>query len=519
MFQMFPYTNAHQLNLDWILEQIKKLQISESAISSFNIFADIASSVSSLQEGDLIRTLGFYDPGDGGAGLYRIVSSDDLADYDLEIGSGLYAHPLFGTVVNAGAFGAIGDVGIAAVDLAIACAVSISADLVFPGDLQLADTIEINSGMDTRSVTFLGNLVYTGTDAAIRVHNGKNITITGNKITALGGIGLLYYQDENRTIYNVNSKFTYIEAKEGVKLLPSTWGIYECEIDVDRIYAGSSGSGHCINLECVEGTSAHPSFVGQCKFKCQHLINTQTYAIRMHATEALSTITGIYMDAFSMENCANGILVEGICKMIHLSNIRCLEAESFTNILKTTGGVYYSVFHFATPVLNNKLDVESTERLRSIPITVTGGILNASAYLIADEMIVGSRGAGGTLVLTRTYRSHTIQQRSAGGDYTFDPNSTDYRSNRIYTSIVNSSGAEINYRNLSYFNAFGCNELYIRQNKNAGSVIKVYTDNGDTPVFDGSAMTETGVTTYKVTAMYNIGDNAYRYIISKLDTV
>ena len=138
--------------------------------------------------------------------------------------------------------------------------------------------------------------------------------------------------------------------------------------------------------------------------------------------------------------------------------------------------------------------------------------MNPSGYRIADEMIVGARSG----VVTTTYRSHTINQRSAPGDYTFDPTSTSYNYNRIYTCLVNSSGAEINYRNLVYFNPFGCNELYITQNKNAGSVIKVYTDNGDTLVFNGSAMTETGVTTYKVTAMYNITDNAYRYIISKL---
>lgn len=511
MFQMFPYTNAHQLNLDWILEQIKKLQISESAISSFNIFADIASSVSSLQEGDLIRTLGFYDPGDGGAGLYRIVSSDDLADYDLEIDSGLYAHPLFGTVVNAGAFGAIGDVGIAAVDLAIACAVSISANLVFPDDLQLADTIEIDSGMDTRSVTFLGNLVYTGTDAAIRVHNGKNITITGNKITAQGGIGLLYYQDQDRTIYNVNSKFNYIEAKEGVKLLPSTWGIYECEIDVDRIYAGSSGSGHCINLECVEGTTAHSSFIGQCKFKCQHLLNTQTYAIRMHATEARSTITGIYMDGFSMENSANGILVEGLdCKMIHLSNIRCLEIDSFTNILKTSGGVYSSVFHFATAVRDDKLDVESTVVIQSLPIIVSGGIISPTGFRFADEMIVGYRGNA----VVRTYRSYTIFQRSTNSNFTFKENSNSYR---CYTRIVNSGGAEIAYRDLDYFNPFGCNTLYITQNKTDGSVVKVYV--GTALVFDGSTKTDTGVTTYKVTTMFDAPNSGIRYITEKLNTV
>lgn len=82
-FDKYPYTDFHELNLDWILGKIKYLDTEFNIIRSqlspidmtFKTVADMQNE-KNLTPGQLIATLGYYETGDGGSAFYYI--SDEL---------------------------------------------------------------------------------------------------------------------------------------------------------------------------------------------------------------------------------------------------------------------------------------------------------------------------------------------------------------------------------------------------------------------------------------------------------
>lgn len=81
----------------------------------FNSVADLKNSTaSSLKEGDICQTLGYYEPGDGGGGLYKItynpaaVEDGGLVHY-LSYSDTLRAELILDDAINVHQFGAVGD--------------------------------------------------------------------------------------------------------------------------------------------------------------------------------------------------------------------------------------------------------------------------------------------------------------------------------------------------------------------------------------------------------------------------
>ena len=110
IFNEFPYTNMHELNLDWILQEMKKLQksVSTMAIESrtFDNVSDMASD-DTLGAGSVVYVNGFYNSGDGGQGLYYISDTDE--GLGIAISGGLYANPIIDWCYNLKQLGAKAD--------------------------------------------------------------------------------------------------------------------------------------------------------------------------------------------------------------------------------------------------------------------------------------------------------------------------------------------------------------------------------------------------------------------------
>lgn len=110
IFNEFPYTNFHDLNLDWILAKIKTL---DAKFASFAVDPKIYNTVqdmitdTDLAETSLVYVRGYYYANDGGGGFY-FTSSDD---YGLGVSAqnNIIANPVFKDVYNVKALGAKGD--------------------------------------------------------------------------------------------------------------------------------------------------------------------------------------------------------------------------------------------------------------------------------------------------------------------------------------------------------------------------------------------------------------------------
>lgn len=475
----------------------------ELTFSKLHVYNTISELISdkTINDGLVVYANGYYTKGDGGDGFFKITQTK-TNDYDLELANGLYAEyiPTNG-FVNAGAFGNVGEnAGTGQVNKAIACAVNNNANLCFPVDITIGGTIVIPKELNGKLVVFNGDVTYTGTVCAIRLHNTKNVTVKGKKITALNAIGLQYLQNESYTLYNTNAEFNFIEASSGIRVTASTWGILECDIHADRIICDSN----CLRCECLQESTEKDSFIGQMKFKIQHALSRNGYALNFNASISPSTITGILIDGISLESSANGIMLRGDCKLIKILNIRCLEQDSFSYFINASGDLRYDEFTFTSPVPRNKLTISTTYGISTKPVVIGGGIYSPTSFRYADEMIVASG--------VTTYKSTAPLVRTNGGDFTFE-DSENTSSYRCYNYLINDSGETINYHDLKYFSPFGVNELFIKQNKTNGSIIKVYS--GTRVIFDGESVSDEGETMYMIKTFYNSSSGTNEYAVMK----
>ena len=477
-------------------------QLSMLCVKSYPTLSDMQSDTS-LTVGMVVRTLGRYAVSDGGGAYYRIAETRP-ANYHPMLANGLYAILVIeNNEVNGAALGAIGDNDtITKVNYAIQCAVDYNANLRFPADITIGGGITIPDTLNDKIITFDGTITYSGTVAALTVENCKNITIKGNAIICTNSptVGLRYLQNGSKTLYNVNSKFNRIEAYIGIRITATTWGILECDIDVDRIISNSSG----LLCECLQEDSERASFIGQMRYKFQHIVSSNNYAIVMRAETSPSTITGAFIDSVSFESSKNGIMLRGDCKLIKIYNIRCLEDDDTNYFINATGALRYCEFSFTSPVRVDKLYISSTYGRATKPVLVTGGIYSPSDYRFADWLMVTSSG--------KTYGKTTPSlARRNGNDFVFGEDSASYR---LYDHLINDSGDEITYTLTGYLSPFGVDTIYVRQNKTDGSVVKVIV--GSATVFDGSTVTDEGQTDYKITAVYYDSIGTVDYLTVKM---
>ena len=110
IFNEFPYTNFHELNLDWILAKIKQL---DAKFASFAVDPKIYNTVqdmvtdTELAETSLVYVRGYYYANDGGGGFY-FTSSDDYG-LGITAQNNIIANPVFKDCYNVKALGAKGD--------------------------------------------------------------------------------------------------------------------------------------------------------------------------------------------------------------------------------------------------------------------------------------------------------------------------------------------------------------------------------------------------------------------------
>ena len=96
-----------QMLEDGVLEQIIEQFIQSTALWCFDTVADMQQG-SNLIVGSYVQTLGYYSINDEGASKYKIVSSADENEYQIQVGN-LYANLLRSDTINIHQFGVKGD--------------------------------------------------------------------------------------------------------------------------------------------------------------------------------------------------------------------------------------------------------------------------------------------------------------------------------------------------------------------------------------------------------------------------
>lgn len=478
-------------------KQIEDLTTSvNQRIKFFDTFKDMISSTN-LNIGDTVKTLGFYEIGDLGGCIYKIEqTAEEKLFVSTKTANNLYAVLNIDNFVNAAAFGIIAD---KFDDTNLTSALNFASEknsiLVFPAELNSSykiTTTDVN-------LIFKKPVIYNGTDCAIELANSKNIFIFCTAIVAESAIGIKYAQTSNKTIYNSNVYCNNITAKNGIVLDASTYGIFECKINIGEINATEIG----VNGICRQESSSTTSFIGEIDFNILHIKAKQ--AVNFSAENSPSTVTGIHFSNCSFENSSNGLKMRGDCKMVKFDNLRVLEADSFTYIIDIEGAARYIFIHAASPVRIDKLNLSTTYSWTLDPIVIDGGIYSPTSYKFADSVIVSSLGRTFTLKNKIAYRQNS--------DFTFmDDSSSSYR---CYSYFYNTSGNTVTLNDLTYFSPFGVNEIFVSQNVNNGSIIKIVS-NGET-IFDGSNYTASERETFKIEAFYDATSNAIRYAISKVE--
>ena len=110
IFNEFPYTNYHELNLDWIIRQMKQLQSQVSTMAvDHRTFDSMAALLTdgTVGVGSVVYIDGYYTANDGGDGFWHIDETD--GGLGVQLDSGLYANPIICWCYNLKQLGAHAD--------------------------------------------------------------------------------------------------------------------------------------------------------------------------------------------------------------------------------------------------------------------------------------------------------------------------------------------------------------------------------------------------------------------------
>ena len=210
-----------QMLEDGVLEQIIEQYIQSSTLWCFDSVNDMKEATN-LIEGSYAKTLGYYEPNDGGSGIYRI-TDEELEVYQEELSTGLYATLININSVYVEQFGAKGD-GTTDDSNAFTTATKYSK-------LNLSEN----------KTYVLNQLIEIENDIII---NGNNATIKGNGLRTTENLTIknLNFKDINTNAIEINGvkklivnncKFENIGISE--TLVPNYQGmaIYSISTDVD----------------------------------------------------------------------------------------------------------------------------------------------------------------------------------------------------------------------------------------------------------------------------------------------
>lgn len=233
------------------LQEIIETFLQANTAWCFDTVADMKLATN-LLEGSYARTLGFYSVNDGGAGLYKIVSTGTANEMDLIAVGNLKAQLIYGNQLNVKQIGAYGD-DTHDDSAIINHSISLTNRLIIPhGTFKISNTININKTMDFTCYGEIHNFANEGFIVTGRYCNIYIERITGDSTNN----GFTLTSDTVNTTHNKITINFITNSQNGICFVANNGrGISYNEVHFKSLYCGNA----CILFQGDELSNAYIS--------------------------------------------------------------------------------------------------------------------------------------------------------------------------------------------------------------------------------------------------------------------
>ena len=411
IFTQFPYTNYHELNLDWIIRQMKQLQSQVSTMAvDHRTFDNMAALLtdSTVGPGSVVYIDGYYTANDGGDGFWHIDETD--GGLGVQLDSGLYANPIICWCYNLKQLGAHADGLTSDFDI-IQGLISKIHNGVVPnrpvfapaGRYAVNDCIVIPSNIwlfgDGPSTYFYLNRSATWLGGVIGVC-GSNVTLENFSGGYLGGAEAQIYFTQGQQGFIGIGPGTYegwlnheqvVEEHKNITIR-DIWTDCQYCLQTENTDAGSG-------IENVLYENIHaPNSLVSVQGKTPHSIRNVTMKNIEAAVIRLgqgNTVDNLVLDGFRTELLINrnrgSVIMNGMSE-IHMGskayNSRIWENYGNAPIATKTGCTMINVTANANNILNDGINIETSAAgtLESEPVNIE----NSTAYGAVNYQIHGA---------------------------------------------------------------------------------------------------------------------------------
>ncbi len=410
IFTEFPYTNYHELNLDWIIRQMKQLQSQVSTMAvDHRTFDNMAALLtdSTVGPGSVVYIDGFYTANDGGEGFWHIDETDKGLGVQLD--SGLYANPIICWCYNLKQLGAHADGLTNDLDIiqgllskihngivpnrpifAPAGRYAVNDCIVIPSDIWLFGAGPSTYFYLNRSANWSGQVIGVC---------GSNVTLENFSGGYLGGAEAQIYFTQGQEGFIGISPSTYEGWLNHEQVLENHKNITCRDIWTDCQYCiqtENTETGSLIENVLYENIHAPNSLVSV-QAKAEHTIKHMTMKNIEAAVIRLgqgNTVDDLVLDGFRTELLINrnrgSVIMNGMAEIQAGSkayNSRIWEDYGNAPIATKTGCTMVNVTANANNVLNDGINIETTALLtmESEPVNIE----NSRAYGALNYQIHG----------------------------------------------------------------------------------------------------------------------------------
>ena len=450
----------------------------DTKASFCNTITDLKNS--NFKNGDIVKTLGYYNINDGGDGYYivRIKEESDIEDNGLIhfLNNNLVAELMvIDKEINILQFGAKNDKS-RDIGLLVNNLLSKYKSVYIPKGKYLVENTIRPIGENTLKID--GALYYTGNESCILVETMYNKITTFDIFAEGNAVKLMNTTNESKCAYN------YIDLKGFVRsnldhaliLYSSQMGINYNEIHFQTLKAPSNKNTIYIK---TEGTSTTlPTFVneniitgGQCTGG-EYGVYIDTYSDKYKGE-----VNGMKFNTISFEGVTNGVYLKSARANV-FNYIRVAEVSGV--YAKFVGECDCNQFNILSLVPPSKFDISEISTSKGNNNFINCEVCDSGYNRVAKDLIIRK----GKIVPAKLLdKVNSFVVGTSDGNYTYTDD-TFYN----YLTIVSTISPTITLN--KYFCSIGINELYVRvQNgstftlkDNTSKVIHSYTNNSGTDV-------------------------------------
>jgi hypothetical protein len=422
----------------------------EQKVSFCNTITDLKNT--DLKNGDIVKTLGYYNINDGGDGYYivRIKKESDIEDNGLIhfLNDNLVAELIIiDKEINILQFGAKNDKS-KEIGLLVNNLLSKYKSVYIPKGKYLVETTIKPIGENNLKID--GELYYSGNESCILIETAYNKITTFDIFAEGNAIKLKNSTSESKCAYN------YIDLKGFVRsnldhalILHSTqMGINYNEIHFQTLKAPSNKNAIYIRTEGSSQTT--PTFIneniikgGQCTGG-EYGVYIDTYADKYKGE-----VNGMKFSTISFEGVTNGVYLNNARSNV-FDYIRVAELSGI--YVKFEGLCDGNQFNILSLVMSSKFDVTDISTTKANINFINCEVCDTSYNRVGKDLIIRK---GKILPVQLLDKINMFVVGTSDGNYTYT-NDTFYN----YLTIVSSASPTIKLN--SYFCSSGLNELYVR---------------------------------------------------------